>query len=130
MYTVQYYTVQYNTVQNKEIYAYNYIPLQYLPCYCALNKLCAEMCEKDKDVKTQLRFGTTDIDVLTKIMGTKDPFKIVKISEDKIKEIPEFDFSIKWSRRKTTKKETEPLDGHICCAISQEPNCKHQQTKK
>ena len=58
------------------------------------------MRTKDKTLKTQIRFGETDIEVYTKKKGTQEPFRYVAL--DKIvylNEIPAFDHSRKWTKR-------------------------------
>ena len=58
------------------------------------------------NIKTQMRFGKHDVEVLTKIKGSRDPFKLAPLNEfcrsiaGKAELIPEFDENIKWNMKK------------------------------
>ena len=74
-----------------------YIPPQFYARFSALNMLCKEKREKDRTLKTQLRFGERDLEVLTKEKGGEEPFRVVNMKEfTKGREIPDFDHTIRW----------------------------------
>ena len=83
--------------QQDETIVKNYIPPQFFARFSALNELCKDRRQEDDSLKTQLRFGDRDIEVLTKEKGSEDPFRVTKLQEfigDRT--VPEFDFSLKW----------------------------------
>ena len=53
---------------------------------------------EDDRLKTQIRFGDRDLEVLTKLKGSQEPFR-----QEDLKtfigdsEIPEFDFRLRWN---------------------------------
>ena len=53
-------------LQNEDIMVHNFIPPQYWERYTHLNKYCGKMKQKDKDIKFQIRFSETDLEVLIK----------------------------------------------------------------
>ena len=75
----------------------NYLPPQFFDRFSALNKLCATKRQEDAGLKTQMRFGEGDVEILTKRKGGEEPFRMVDLATfigDNA--IPEFDFNIKW----------------------------------
>ena len=102
---------------NPEIFARNFIPPpQYFERYCTLNRLCRNMREEDTELKTQLRFGKMDINILTKQRGSEEPFRIFKVDEKEMETIPKFDFSVcwVWKEEKTPRRKLNPLTGYVC----------------
>ena len=75
----------------------NFVPPQIYKRFSALNKLCKLKREEYSNLKTQIRFGKSDLEILTKIRGSEDPFKIVNL-KDFIgdKDIPEYEHDVKW----------------------------------
>ena len=76
-----------------------YVPPQLWDRISAINKLCQEKRNNDKYLKTQLRYGTVDLEILTKEKGSEEPFRQVNLT-DFIGEtvLPTFDHTIKWRR--------------------------------
>ena len=85
---------------NDDITVINYIPPQIYNRYMKLNKICAERRYVDKELKTQIRFGKQDLEILTKERGSREPFKKLDLKEFLEEEtLPGFDHEIKWSYR-------------------------------
>ena len=101
--------------QNSEIFARNYIPPQYFARYCAMNNIAQDMRSENTEIKTQIRFGESDIEIWTKTRGDALPFKQEKISDNIMKDIPPFDYSIKWRKKvdKPPRRKLSPLVGRI-----------------
>ena len=81
------------------IFLRTYCPPQFYSRFATLNKICADERQKYPDLKTQVRFGHNDLEILTKDRGSREPFKIVDLQEfigDN--ELPSFDHSIKWHK--------------------------------
>ena len=114
-------------LQNPAIFVRNCIPPQYFARYCVMNTICREMREKDKDLKTQIRFAKTDIEILMKCKGTDEPFKVFKLPDDVINDVPKFDFSINWiwKEEKPPRRRLDPLKGNI-----EVPSMKDQPSRK
>ena len=60
---------------NTDILLRNFIPPQLFERFKFLNKICKDMRDSNEELKTQLRFSTTDIEILTKIRGSNKPYK-------------------------------------------------------
>ena len=88
-------------IKNPEIGIMNYIPPQFWQCYMFLNRDCAEYRRVNPDIKTQLRFGKVDIEVLMKTKGSPEHYINVTFNTfTNPAEVPTFDFSLKWTQRK------------------------------
>ena len=91
-------------VRNKEIVVRNFIPPQFWSRYMYLNKACSEYRGLYPKIKTQLRFGSRDVEIMMKEKGSKDPYKKVTYSEvTDPSGVPGFDHSIKWTQRQERK---------------------------
>ena len=70
---------------------------QFFQRYIHISKKCKEVREEQNDIKTQLRFGSDDIEMWIKERGSEEPYHKVELNEYMdVKLIPEFDFSKKW----------------------------------
>ena len=86
--------------RNSNIHVRNYIPPQYYERYMHLNAKCADYRKDNPEIKTQLRFGQKDIEILMKTRGSVEPFRIVPMNTvDNKDNIPKFDCSRKWKIR-------------------------------
>ena len=92
--------------QNLDIVTRNFVPPQFFERYMFISRKCRELRESNSNVKTQMRFGRQDVEVLTKSRGTEEPYKLVSLNKicysgSGMEEvIPEFDNSIKWKKKK------------------------------
>ena len=78
----------------------DYIPPQVYDRYMAISKHCKDVRSENPSIKTQIRFGDTDLEVLTKVRGAEEPFKITAL--EKLMDVtllPEYDHSRKWLPR-------------------------------
>ena len=62
---------------NDDIFLRNYIPPSFYEIYMAVSNICSERRTQDKTLKTQMRFGPKDIEILVKTKGGKEGFKEV-----------------------------------------------------
>ena len=86
--------------KNDQIIVKNYVPPQLYRRYMAISKVCAERRNVEKDLKTQIRYGSKDIEVHIKIKGSGEGFKktnLVEFMGDN--SIPTFDHTVKWRKR-------------------------------
>ena len=91
-------------VRNKEIVVKNFIPPQFWSRYMYLNKACSEYRGLYPKIKTQLRFGSHDVEIMMKERGSKDPYKKVTYGEvTDPSGVPGYDHSIKWTQRQERK---------------------------
>ena len=108
--------------KNDDVTFRTYIPPQYYARFAALSKICKDRRTENTDLKTQIRIGLKDIELLTKLKSSEEPFKQVKLNEFLGEEtIPNFDSSIKWiqqrdkpQRRRITSRsdrDAEPASG-------------------
>ena len=60
-----------------------------------------ELRENDPTIKTQMRFGKHDVEVLKKTRGSRDPYKITPLHVIcRNENLPDFDYKIKWHHKK------------------------------
>ena len=85
---------------NTEMTIRNYIPPQIFERYMYPNKVCTSLRERNSLLKTQLRFGRKDIEVLTKTKGNNEPYRIIETETlIDMRDLPNFDHSKKWIKR-------------------------------
>ena len=95
----------------------NFIPPQIFNRFTAINKICKMKREENNKLKTQIRFGKSDLEILTKLRGSEESFKVINLNDfigDA--DIPEFDFDVKWKchrdraprRRVSSSRSTSP----------------------
>ena len=89
---------------NRDIVTRNFIPPQYYERFMHISRMCKARREADSSLKTQMRFGKNDIEVLVKMKGSEEPYKNIPIKEicrvdGKLDYIPEFDDKLKWHKR-------------------------------
>ena len=65
-----------------------------------ISRCCKEQREANSELKTQMRFGKQDVEVLTKLRGSDEPYKIVSLNKFCQGKIPAFDDKIKWNKKK------------------------------
>ena len=84
---------------NDEISLRNYVPPNYYARYMSLNSICAEKRTANPKLKTQLRFGETDVEIYVKYRDENTGYRQVKISDfmDPA-QVPQFDPKIRWKR--------------------------------
>ena len=78
----------------------SYVPPQFYERFVTLNRICKEKRDQNSDLKTQIRFGKKDLEILTKTKGTDEPFTKVDLNdftEGTI--VPEFDHKISWKQK-------------------------------
>ena len=69
-------------VQNNDIMTRNFIPPQFFERFMHINMRCKELRESNNSIKTQIRFGKHDIEVMTKIRGSDDPYKLTSLERN------------------------------------------------
>ena len=85
---------------NDDIIFRAFIPPQYYARFIAIRNLCADRRDRDKSLKTQMRFAHKDIEVLIKHKGENEPFRAVNLKEfigDN--NVPEFNYNIRWKHQ-------------------------------
>ena len=89
------------TIQNDIIKVRNYIPPQYWSRYRFLSNYCNEERDKNKNIKTMIRFNDHDLEVLMKDRSAEDHYNVVDLKEieNDAGKIPKFDHTIQWKKR-------------------------------
>ena len=86
--------------RNDDLLIRNYVPPQLYRRYMAINRVCKDKRAEHGDLKTQIRFGTKDIEIFTKWRGSGEGFKKTSLLEFMgDEETPEFDDTVKWRKR-------------------------------
>ena len=105
-------------IRRDDIYLRTYIPPQFFSRFTALNKICRDKRYENPEIKTQVRFGQKDLEILIKNKGSEEPFQKVDLMEFIGKDkIPEFDHKMKWNytkerpprRRVTSNRSSSPV---------------------
>ena len=75
----------------------NFIPPQYYDRFMALNRLCSGRRQEGPQLKTQVCFGDKDLEILTKIKGSDDPYRVVDLRQFAAGgRIPDFNPNLRW----------------------------------
>ena len=86
--------------QNPSLWAVDFIPPQYYERYMALSRIARDMRSRDNQLKTQVRFGPRDVELVTKRRGSDERYTIVPLGSIEMDDqLPKYDHSIKWRRR-------------------------------
>ena len=86
--------------KNPDVSTRNFVPPQWYERYMFISKKCAELRNENHDMKTQIRFGKSDIEILTKHKGQDEPFKLARLETICGGEtIPKFDHKLTWRRK-------------------------------
>ena len=85
--------------RNENITARCYIPPNFHECVMGLNRICTEKRKLDPSLRTQLQFGSKDVEVFTKYKGEDKGFRRVRLSElTDMSAVPAFNYNVKWKR--------------------------------
>ena len=86
---------------NREIKSRNFIPPQAFDRYMAISNGCYELRQKNPKLKTQIRFGKQDLEVVVKTRGESEPYRPIPLEEVMGQtSIPQYDFLRKWLARR------------------------------
>ena len=86
--------------RNDDIIIRNFIPPQIWKRFMELNRICGERRKIDSNLRTQIRFGKQDLELLVKERGTDEPFRFVNLEtflENDV--LPGYDYNIKWEHK-------------------------------
>ena len=95
-------TVYTRAAQSKhpDIITHNFILPQFFDRYIYLSNKCKEWRDSDKEIKTQMCFGKSDIEVYTKQRGKNEQYKLINHCDIcPLDRIPNFNHDIKWRRK-------------------------------
>ena len=86
-------------IKRDDVILRNYIPPQFFARFTALNNICKLRREEDPQLKTQIRFSSKDLEIMTKKKGSSEPFVRTNINDFVgEQELPSFDSKIKWKK--------------------------------
>ena len=86
--------------EDQELKIRDYIPPSFYARYMALARKAAERRAADGKLKTQIRWGDSDIEMFVKEKGTNEQLKKTNLLEFMGEtDLPEFDTSVKWRKR-------------------------------
>ena len=93
--------------------ARDFIPPQLFDRYMAVVNRATELRALDKNLKTQVRWGTKDVEIFSKIKGSQEPLKRTNLSDfmDGNK-LPSFDLNIHWKARANIRSRRKLEFGH------------------
>ena len=85
--------------QNDRIIVRNFISPNFYKRYMTINRICTDRRAEDPRLKTQLRFGKSDVELFTKYRGEESGYRHTKL-EDFMDtyELPRFDHDLKWRK--------------------------------
>ena len=87
-------------IRDKRVSIRNYIPPQFFERYMYINRECSAYRREYPEIKTQLRFGQRDVEILCKKRGSEEPYRTVSL--DTItdpKRVPGFDHNMTWKQQ-------------------------------
>ena len=121
--------------KRNEVSLRNYVPPQFFERFSTLNRICKEKRSRDGNLKTQIRFGLKDLELLTKTKGSDEPFRNVDLDDFiGLANLPGFDHSIKWTKREersrrvvTSSRESSPAGPVRRKLHPEEPAGDHRQ---
>ena len=119
-------------LRNDDITIHNFCPPQFWERYSYLGKYCMEIIDKDKDMKTMLRFNDKDIKVLVKNRRFEEQYRIVPMADiEKVGKVPKFDHSIIWRRRTDHPRiQPKPVSGKICAPSKRGSEIQRQRSSE
>ena len=87
--------------RDPELVSMDFIPPpQYYERYSALAKYAQELRSDNKSIKTQIIFGKSDLELMTKTRGTGNRYETIPMEEIERKtNLPKYDHTIKWTRK-------------------------------
>ena len=103
-------------IRNNDIQTRIFVPPQFWPRYQHIAQYCAKLREDNKDLKTLIRFGDDDIEVMIKDRSKEDHYSVLSLEEiEKNGLIPKFKHEIVWRKRteKSHRRELTPVSGKI-----------------
>ena len=87
-------------IRNDEIQTRIFVPPQFWDRYQVINQYCAEQRMKNKDLKTQIRFGDTDIEVMLKDRSKDEGYSVLDLKVIEVNgSIPKFNHEVQWRKR-------------------------------
>ena len=103
-------------LQNDTVILRNYIPPQFYGRFSAINEICKLRRQEDEKLKTQVRFGRKDFQILIKNKGENEQFTITDFNTfiGDITKLPPIDFKIKWKSQPDRKplRRINPINLH------------------
>ena len=97
-------------VQREEIESRCYIPPQFWDRYSALNQHCKELRSRNKDLKTLIKFSSTDLEVWCKDRSKDEHYSILQMEDiEKISNIPKFNHNLVWKKRSDKPARRKPV---------------------
>ena len=102
--------------QNDHIRTREYVPPQFFNRHNAVSKYAAEMREKDRTLKTQIRWTNNDIVLMTKTRGTDEAFTPITMTEiAEIIDLPRIEYNLVWNRKpdRPAWRNVSPSNGRI-----------------
>ena len=103
-------------IRNNDIQTRIFVPPQFWPRYQHIAQHCANLRDENKDLKTLIRFGDDDIEVLTKDRSKEDHYSVLTLEEiEKKGAIPKFKHEVVWRKRseRPYRRELKPVSGKI-----------------
>ena len=103
-------------IRNDDLQTRIFVPPQFWPRYQHISQYCANLREDNKDIKTLIRFGNEDIEVLIKDRSKEDHYSVLTLEEiEKNGTIPKFKHEVIWKKmtEKPQRKELKPVTGKL-----------------
>ena len=87
-------------IRNDQIQTRIFVPPQFWDRYQRINQYCAEQRSTNKDLKTQIRFGDTDLEVMMKDRSKDEGYSMVDLKVIETNgPIPKFNHDVQWRKR-------------------------------
>ena len=103
-------------IRNNSIQTRVFVPPQFWPRYQHISHYCAKLREDNKDLKTIIRFGNDDVEVMIRDRSKDEQFKVLSLDEiEESGTIPKFKHEVIWRKRseRPLKKNLRTVSGTI-----------------
>ena len=87
--------------ENDKLTVRDYIAPNFYDRYMVIGQKAAQRRAIDKSLKTQIRWGSKDIEIFTKVKGSNEPLRKVKLTT--FMELPDIDMKAQWKIREELK---------------------------
>ena len=86
--------------QNPDLQLQDFIPPQIFKRYIALSRFAHDIRSKNKNIKTQVRYGNKDVELWTKTRGEDERYERMEMEEvEREAQLPKFDHLVRWQKR-------------------------------
>ena len=97
---IKYIRIRMAECNNPKLQAVNLIPPQLFSRYTTLSIYARDLRMREKNLKTQLRYGTRDVELWTKYRGENERYTLFPMEDiENDCQMPKFNHTARWNRK-------------------------------